>query len=114
MENGPDEVAGGLALINFPPAPFVPEELSGTPAVGVLFLYVGSIEDGEQAAAPLRELEPVVEVLMPVPYTGFQRLLDEGNPKGAHEYFRIDWLRELSDEALDTAIAAAARKRPRR
>ncbi len=105
MESSSDEVGGALAFINFPPAPFVPEGLHGQPAVGVVFLYVGSIEDGERAVAPLRALEPAVEVLMPMPYTGFQRLLDEGNPKGAHEYFRIDWLRELSDEALDTAIA---------
>jgi FAD/FMN-containing dehydrogenase len=107
MAGAPDEVGGGLALISAPPMPFIPEELQLQPAVGVIYLYVGPVEDGEQAIAPIRELAPVVEVLAPLPYVGFQQLLDEGSPKGAHEYFRIDWLKELSDEALDAAIEHA-------
>ncbi len=107
MADAPDEIGGGLALISAPPMPFVPEELQLQPAVGIIYLYVGPVEDGEKAVAPLRELGPVVEVLAPLPYVGFQQLLDEGSPHGAHEYFRIDWLRELSDDALDAAIEQA-------
>jgi FAD/FMN-containing dehydrogenase len=105
MERAPDEVGGGLALISFPPAPFVPEELQLQPACGVLFIYVGPPEEGEKAVAPLRELDPAVEALGPMPYTAFNSIIDAGAPKGIHEYFRIDWLRELSDEAIDTAIS---------
>jgi FAD/FMN-containing dehydrogenase len=104
MADAPDEVGGGLALISAPPMPFIPEELQLQPAVGVIYLYVGPIEDGEKAIQPIRELGPAVEVLAPLPYVGFQQLLDEGSPRGSHEYFRIDWLSELSDDALDTAI----------
>jgi FAD/FMN-containing dehydrogenase len=107
MASAPDEVGGGLALISAPPAPFIPEEMQLKPAVGVIYLYVGPVEDGEKAVAPIRALEPPVEMLAPLPYVGFQRLLDAGSPKGSHEYFRIDWLRELSDEALDAAIEHA-------
>jgi FAD/FMN-containing dehydrogenase len=107
MASAPDEVGGGLAFIHGPPEPFIPEELQLKPAVGVIFLYVGPVEDGERAVAPLRELSPAVELLAPMPYVGFQQLLDAGSPKGIHEYFRIDWLREFSDEALDAAIEHA-------
>jgi FAD/FMN-containing dehydrogenase len=107
MASAPDEVGGGLALISAPPAPFIPEEMQLQPAVGVIYLYVGPVEDGEKAVAPIRALEPPVEMLAPLPYVGFQQLLDAGSPKGSHEYFRIDWLRELSDEALDAAIEHA-------
>jgi hypothetical protein len=34
-------------------------------------------------------------------------MLDAGNPTGIREYFKIDWLRELSDEAIDTAVEHA-------
>jgi FAD/FMN-containing dehydrogenase len=107
MASAPDEVGGGLALISAPPAPFIPEEMQLQPAVGVIYLYVGPVEDGEKAVAPIRALEPPVQMLAPLPYVGFQQLLDAGSPKGSHEYFRIDWLRELSDEALDAAIEHA-------
>ena len=51
IEQAPDEVGGGAALITAPPEEFVPEELRGQPAMGIVFIYVGPIEDGEEAAA---------------------------------------------------------------
>jgi FAD/FMN-containing dehydrogenase len=104
IAGAPDEVGGGLSLIHAPPAPFVPTELQLQPIVGVLFVYVGPVEDGERAAAALHELQPQIEMLAPMPYTALQQMLDAGSPKGIHEYFRIDWLRELSDEAIDAAV----------
>ena len=38
-----------------------------------------------------------------------QQFLDEGSPKGSHEYFRIDWLKELSDDAIDVILEEAAK-----
>ena len=92
MASAPNEVGGGLAFIHGPPEPFIPEELQLKPAVGVIFLYVGPVEDGERAVAPLRELSPAVQLLAPMPYVGFQQLLDAGSPKGIHEYFRVEGL----------------------
>ena len=102
----PDEVAGGVALLTAPPEPFVPAELQGQPAVGVVYCYVGPVEKGEQAARPLREsTSPSLELLQPMPYAALQTLLDAGNPHGVHEYFKVDWLRELSDEAIDVVVS---------
>lgn len=109
MEQAPDEVAGGASLIHAPPLPFVPEALQLQPIVALLFVYVGPVEDGERAVAPLRELGPEFEMLAPLPYVAVQQMLDAGSPKGVHEYFRIDWFRELSDEAIDAAIEHTAR-----
>ena len=109
MEAAPDEVAGGLAIIHGPPAPFVPEQLQLQPIIGIIFLYVGPVEDGERAVQALRDLQPAFEALAPMPYAAVQQLLDEGSPKGIHEYFRIDWLKELSDEAIDVILEQAAK-----
>ncbi len=54
MSTAPDQVAGGVALLTAPPEPFVPAELQGQPAVGVVFCYVGPVDEGEEAARPLR------------------------------------------------------------
>jgi FAD/FMN-containing dehydrogenase len=106
MSSAPQQVTGGVALLTAPPEPFVPAELQGQPAIGVIYCYVGSPEEGLAAAAPLREFgSPAVDLVGPMPYVALQSMLDPGNPAGVREYFKVDWLRELSDEAIDTVIA---------
>jgi FAD/FMN-containing dehydrogenase len=110
IAQAPDEVLGGAALMTAPPEPFVPADVQGKPAIAIVFLYVGSIEDGQEAARPLREqTNPVIDLIQPMPYVAVQQMLDAGNPYGIHEYFKIDWLRELTDEAIDTALEQAER-----
>ena len=106
MAEAPDEVGGGVALLTAPPEPFVPSELQGQPAVGVIYCYVGGLDQGEKAALPLREFgRPVVDVIQPVPYVALQSMLDAGMPTGIREYFKVDWLGSLSDEVIDTVVA---------
>ena len=105
IAEGPDQVGGGAALITAPPEDFIPEELRGQPALGIVFCYIGSIEDGEEAVRPLRESTgPVVDIVQPMPYVALQQMLDAGNPRGVREYFKVDWLNELPDEAIDLIV----------
>jgi FAD/FMN-containing dehydrogenase len=105
MANAPDEVGGGIALLTAPPEPFVPEALQGQPAIGIVFCYVGPIEDGEEAVRPLKEAtSPVVDLVQPMPYAALQQMMDAGNPHGVREYFKVDWLRDLPDEAIDVIV----------
>jgi FAD/FMN-containing dehydrogenase len=103
----PDQIGGGVALMTAPPEEFVPEDVRGKPAIGIVYCYVGSIEDGEAAAAPLRATAPVLDVIGPMPYTALQQALDGGSPRGVREYFKVDWLSDLPDEAIDTIVAEA-------
>jgi hypothetical protein len=111
MAEAPDEIGGGAALITAPPEPFVPADLQGQPALGIVFCYIGSVEDGQEAARPLREsTAPAVDLIQPMPYTAVQQMMDAGNPFGIHEYFKIDWLHDLPDEAIDLAVDHAERQ----
>jgi hypothetical protein len=84
--------------------------MQGQPVVGVVYCYVGPPEDGEAAARPLREFgSPVVDLIQPMPYTALQQMLDAGNPHGIREYFKVDWLGELPDEAIETVVAQGER-----
>ncbi len=108
MAAAPDQVCGGLALITAPPEEFVPEDLRGLPAVGIVYCYVGPQEEGVEALRPLREaFTPAIDLVGPMPYTALQQMLDAGNPTGIREYFKIDWLRELSDQAIETVLEHA-------
>ena len=51
--------------------------------------------------------EPLLTLVQPMPYVAFQQLIDAGNPWGVNEYFKVDYLQELPDEAIDAAIEKA-------
>ena len=109
IEQAPDEVCGGLALLTAPPEDFIPDEHKGQPATGLILVYVGDPDEGAEALRPLTEWgEPFVKMVQPMPYVAVQQMIDGGNPWGIREYFKIDYLRELSDDAIDTALEKAA------
>ena len=108
MASAPDEVGGAVAFLTAPPAPFVPPELQGQPAVCVVYCYVGPLDDGEEHARALRAFgSPAVDMIGPLPYTALQGMLDPGFPHGVREYFKVDSLRSLPDESIDTLVAVA-------
>jgi FAD/FMN-containing dehydrogenase len=106
---GPRELAVWLFLIHAPPEPFVPEEWHGRKICAMVVCYSGDLEDVDAVLSPIRALgDPVVDVLREQPYTEVQSYLDEGEPKGMHYYWKVDYASELSDELLSTIRDLAA------
>ena len=58
VADAPDEVGGACAVPCAPPEDFVPEPARGKPVFGVIASYVGPVDAGERAFAPLREWGP--------------------------------------------------------
>lgn len=109
MRDAPREVSGGIVLMHAPPAPFVPPDLVGRPAVAVIAIYMGDVERGKSALAPLRAFgAPAADIVQPMPYCALQSLLDAGNPPGRRNYWRSENLGALTDEAADAYLACAA------
>ncbi|HEX5016459.1 MAG TPA: FAD-dependent oxidoreductase [Actinomycetes bacterium] len=109
MDAAPREVCGGAVLMTAPPAPFIPSSLQGQPAVALLAAYIGSVQEGAKALAPLHELgTPAFDGLEPMPYLSFQAITDAGNPPGRRNYWRSGSLPSLPDDAIDSAIACAS------
>jgi FAD/FMN-containing dehydrogenase len=109
MAEAPREVAAGLIFMHAPPAPFVPVDLQGRPAVAIIAGYVGPLDEGAEVLAPLRAFAgPAVDVIGPMPYVDFQAITDAGNPPGRRNYWRSEVLREMTDDAIDTLVACAA------
>jgi hypothetical protein len=104
-KDAPDELTTLVSLATAPPAPFIPEEWHGKRIVIIPGVYAGSVEDGERAMRPLRQLgEPVADLMGPLPYVAMQSLLDPLWGPGAHNYFKAGWLRGLDDRAIDTLV----------
>jgi len=112
MAEAPDDLGGGVAFVNAPPAPFVPPELQHQPVVGVIVCWTGSPDEGERVVAPIRNvMKPVVDVVQPMPYTALQSMLDEGGPKGIRGYMKAEFLEDLEDDLIDKLVEHGG-KRP--
>ena len=112
MSDAPDEVCGGFALLTAPPADVIPEPVRGKPAAGLIVLYAGDPNEGEQVLRPLLEWgDPWLTMVQPMPYVAVQAMTDDATPWGISEYFKIDYLPELPDAAIDALIDNAAQAR---
>ncbi|SIS04538.1 FAD-binding oxidoreductase [Natronorubrum thiooxidans] len=70
--------------------------------IGFLGCYAGSPEDGEEALAPLRELdEPIADFSATLPYVEFQQILDEDYPDGMRYYWKSLYLDGLTESAIE-------------
>jgi hypothetical protein len=62
----------------------------------------GSIEDGERVLRPLRASRtPLLDLVGPTPYVGFQGALDSTVVHGWHYYWKSTHLPELCDDLID-------------
>jgi FAD/FMN-containing dehydrogenase len=104
VDGAPDELSTACAILTAPPAEFVPDHLKGRVALGIVAMYVGGPEQGAKVIQPLQALAPVVDLIQPMPYTAFQALLDPTAPKGYRSYWRGEYLKGLTDEAIDAFI----------
>ena len=104
VDGTPDELSTACAIVTAPPEEFVPDYLRGQVVFGVVAMYVGEPEKGAHVIQPLKDLGPVVDLIQPMPYTVFQGLLDPMAPKGFRSYWRGEYLRGLSDEAIETFL----------
>ncbi len=97
----PEDVAGLIAGLNLPPAPFVPEQYHLVPGYGLLVVGFGSAEEHQRVVKEVREaLPPLVEFVTPIPYTQLQHMFDEGNPWGILGYEKALYLDDLTDDAV--------------
>jgi FAD/FMN-containing dehydrogenase len=109
IAQAPDEVGGALALLTAPPENFVPQEARGRPATGLIVLYAGDPQQGEQLLRPLVDWgQPWVKMVQPMPYAAVQQMTDPANPWGISEYFKIDYLRDLPDDAIEALVEKAS------
>jgi FAD/FMN-containing dehydrogenase len=79
----------------------------GAPAAIILVAYSGAIVDGERLLRPLREAGPLLaDQIEPMPYTALQGIVENFNPPGLRNYWKSDFLGELSDGAIDALVEA--------
>jgi FAD/FMN-containing dehydrogenase len=104
--SAPRELTAAVIVIDAPPAPFVPEEWHGKRVIAMVVCHSGT--NAEADLAPLRTLgDPVVDLVGERPYVAQQSMLDDTDPAGLNQYWKAEFLSELSPEYLDVFGAAA-------
>ncbi len=107
VDSAPDELSTACVFATAPPEEFVPDHLKGQAALVIAAMYVGDPEEGARVIQPLRDLDPDVDLIQPMPYTAFQAILDASAPSGYRSYWRGEYMSELTDEAIDTVLEHA-------
>ena len=105
-EDAPDDVTSCGRLLNFPSIPDVPEPLRGQSFAVVEIAYLGDADDGAALIAPLRELQPVIDMVATIPAAGLAKMhMDPEVPvPGVGDGFP---LASLPPEAIDALVAVA-------
>ncbi len=107
------EIAGSLpvrtgaqiAMLNAPPAPFVPERYRFAPGCALFLVGFGAESDHARLVDSVRStLEPQFDLVTPMPYAGLQQMLDESAPPGIFGYEKAVYLPSLSDAVIGVAM----------
>jgi FAD/FMN-containing dehydrogenase len=82
---------------------------SGVKLAAIVTCHCGPAAEGEKAMRPLKAFgTPAMDAVGPIPYTELNAMLDGGFPKGALNYWKSSFLKELSDQAIDTMVSCFA------
>ena len=99
-------VSPAIVCAAAPPAPFVPAEHHFAPVVTLILVGLGDPDDHAAAVAAARDvLQPLFDVVAPMPYVALQQMLDDGNPWGTRSYTKGLYLDELPDALIDALVA---------
>jgi len=82
--DAPDEVTTAFRVMNIPPMPDIPEPFRGRQLVVIDGAVLGSDEEAEEVLAPLRSLEPEMDMFARMPAAGLVRIhMDPEGPTPA-------------------------------
>jgi len=104
VKDMPEEMTCSIVLMNFPPIPQLPPELSGHSFVLVRGCYTGPVEQAEELLAYWRDWQsPAIDDFKARPFTEADAIsMDPVDPMPA--LLSGEWLTDLTEEAADALI----------
>lgn len=97
----PDDVYAFFLVAEVPAGEPFPEEIHGEKVCGLLWCYTGPAEEFEGIIQEARDTaEPLFEFTGEMPYPVLQSMFDALYPSGEQWYWKGDFVKEISDEAI--------------
>ncbi len=101
LPRAPEDVYAFYLTAEVPAGDPFPEAIHGETVCGLLWCYLGAEEEVQEVLQPARDVaEPLFEHVGEMPYPALQSMFDELYPPGDQWYWKGDFVRELSDEAI--------------
>lgn len=101
ITHAPEDVNGFLASLVVPPVPLFPAELHGKKMCGIVWCSTAASDEADRLTKPVRSVgKPALDHVGPMPFPVMQSIFDPLLPPGLQWYWRADFVKELSDEAI--------------
>ena len=102
IPEAPEELNGFFAFLSVPPGPPFPEDLWSKKMAAVVWCYLGSQEEADRLLAPAKKVgKMALYGLQPMPFAALQTAFDGVYPPGHQWYWRADFVKDISDEAVE-------------
>jgi len=103
--DAPEAFGGFPAFQIAPPLPFIHEDRVGETFLLFVACWAGPLDEGEAIVNKIKAVAPVVaEHVGPMPYPALNSAFDGLLPAGLQHYWKANFVRELSDEAIDAHL----------
>ncbi len=111
LRTAPEDLGTFVGLKTIPSMDPFPKDYWGRRACAVISSYNGSAGEGEEVMSRLLKAvpPPIFNWMGVMPFPAIQSLFDPFFPKGLQWYWKGDFVKTLTDEAIDTHIAQAAK-----
>ena len=101
LTQAPEDINGFFAFLVVPPGPPFPQHLHNKKMCGVIWCYTGPLDQSEKTFEPIRRFKtPALDLVGPMSYPMLQSMFDPIYPPGLQMYWKADFVKELSDEAI--------------
>mgnify|MGYP000138230323 CR=1 FL=1 len=106
IAEAPEELGCFFGWQIAPPLPFIPEDRVGDLFCVLVPCWSGPHDDAGRVLKPLRDFAEVkAEYCMRMPLPVLNSLFDDAVPKGMQHYWKADFIKELTDDAIAAHIA---------
>lgn len=104
MKTAPDELGVVTAFTRVSDSSTAPSELRGRLVFGATLVWNGTVADGMQAFAPIREFgSPLLDTVQPMLFTDLQRRRDGSSP-ARQSYWKSGYIADITDEFIDVMM----------
>jgi FAD/FMN-containing dehydrogenase len=101
IKDAPDEMGAFPAFQIAPPLPFIPEDRHGDMFAAIVACWSGPPEEGKRRFKAFHDVAEVkAELVGQVPYPAINAAFDALFPKGIRQYWKGNYVEELTDEAI--------------
>jgi len=110
LADAPEELSTMVAFMTVSSSHSLPASLQNRHALSVIVCYTGPPKSGEEILRPLRKaFVPEIDSIRVMPYTELQSMFDGDAPWGLMNYWKSEYLAEISDGAVETILEYAGR-----